>query len=54
MQIHILEMVRKHNNVLGVGTGYWQKIFKKNVFKSNTINTGLLKKDIVLLRPIHA
>jgi hypothetical protein len=23
------------------------------VFKSNTINTGLLKKDIVLLRPIH-
>lgn len=41
-------MVRKHSTVLGVGTWSWQKVFKK-VFKGNTIDTGLLKKDIVLL-----
>jgi len=46
MQIHILEMVRKHDTVLGIGTWCWQKVFKK-VFESNTINTGLLRKNIV-------
>jgi hypothetical protein len=48
MQIHILEMVRKHNTVLGVGTWSWQKVVKK-VFKCKAMNIGLLKKDVALL-----